>query len=301
MTDELRSTERLLFRLTDDESIPKDKKIFTGTTWREANKWNENQWGIFWSINLFNGKRSNANLKEFLAWAIDLDDDDKKTQSERIKNFLEPSMVVESKNGFHVYYFAEKDTETKNFKEIMINHLIPNLNADKGVNDLARVLRVPNFLHWKDTSDPFMVKIVHYSGKKYSEKQIISGFPPKTDLAKKTIADTSSLRKTLKSFGHEKIWDRVYNFDCEYALSKLSGTSAVNGETFSFQRVSRGHMNIWVDDKITASFIDKDKRIGSRNRGGPTIWQWVNWYHNDHKKTYKLLKQYLPELFEDQK
>ena len=299
MSDPLRASERLLYRFTDDETLPKEKKIFTDTTWREANKWNEKKWAIFWTVNIFNGSRANANIKEFLSWAIDLDDGNKKAQMERIRNFIEPSMVIESKAGFHVYYFAESGTSTERFSETMVNHLIPNLEADKSVKDLARVLRVPNFYHWKNVNDPFLVKVVHWSNKKYTQDQIISGFPPKTEKAKSTISHTAELRKTLKKFGSEKLWDRVYDFDCEYALSKLSGTDAVNGENFSFKRVSRGRLNIFVDDKITACFIDEHKRIGSRTNGGPTIWQWVNWYHNDHKKTYQYLKKYIPELFEE--
>lgn len=295
----LRQHERLVFAIGEGLPKPADgKPVFKQTSWNEAPKLNLEQWGIFWTVNFFNGDRANKNLKEFFAWYAEFDDGDKKSQAERISQYLEPSMVIESKNGYHVYYFAEKDQPVDDYNIITTSQIIPALKCDKSVRDLARVLRVPNYFHWKDPKNPFEIKIVYYTGHKYSVEDIKLGFPVKTESHRAEITKQEELKRVTRDFGSDKLWERIYNFDCEQALVTLSGSSAVNGERFSFYRVSRNRKNIVVDGKSTNCFIDEYGRIGSQSKGGPTIWQWVNWYQNDHKKTYQYLKEYFPSLFE---
>ena len=294
--DFLYGIERSIYRRHDDKE---KKDVMLKIDWREANKFNEQHYGIFWTVNSFNGERKNVNLKRFLSWAIDIDSGSKILQMKIINKFIEPSLVIESKRGFHVYYNAVDGTTTDKFKEIMIGHLIPNLNADKGVNDLARVLRAPNFNHWKDANDPFFIKVIHTSNKLYSDEDMISGFPPKNDETKDAQKNIKYLRKSLKEFGKENVWAKVYEMDCEAALNVLSGTDAVSGEIYSFYRSSRGNKNITVNNEPSASWIDQHGRIGSRSGGGPTIWNWLYWLHKDHKKVYKFMKQYFPKIFEE--
>ncbi|MBK5241932.1 hypothetical protein [Clostridium sp.] len=84
---------------------------------------------------------------------------------------LEPSIVVETKNGFHVYWLLEKyimDCYIDKFSLIekaMVNYFNTVLNgeyADDKVTDLARVFRIINFMHLKDPSDPFRIKAIKF-------------------------------------------------------------------------------------------------------------------------------------------
>ena len=39
-----------------------------------AIEWNRKGWGIFWTVNDFDGPRRIVNLRTFNAWAVDIDD-----------------------------------------------------------------------------------------------------------------------------------------------------------------------------------------------------------------------------------
>jgi hypothetical protein len=49
-------------------------------------------------------------------------------------------------------------------------------NSDPAVKDLARVMRIPGFFHMK--GEPFISKIVHYTGNVFDYGRLVSMFPP---------------------------------------------------------------------------------------------------------------------------
>ncbi|WP_337034810.1 hypothetical protein [Paenibacillus illinoisensis] len=71
---------------------------------------------------------------------------------------IPPSAVVETKNGYHVYYLLETGAQRHEFETIE-GLLIYIFNADAAVKNPARLLRVPNTLHLKEPNDPFMIKL----------------------------------------------------------------------------------------------------------------------------------------------
>ena len=292
---------RSLYRMLDTkESTPaiaipgKDN----ATVWRSALDWNENHHhGIFWTVNEFNSShdRTKVNLKNVLAWTADLDTGTKAEQSKLIASFPDPSAVVESKRGFQVYYSAVDGT-VENYALIETKFIVPSLNADMNARDISRILRVPNFYHWKDLSDPFFCKLVHYSDVKYTEAQIMAKFKDHRDPVKDELVAMKKLQKVLSVTGDSKLFDRIWNLDCEAALSRLSGSHAVGGETYEFKNNANGNMNIIVNGLSTACFIDRQGRIGSLDGGGPSLWNWLYWFHKDHKKVYRLIKEFFPEV-----
>ena len=284
---------RILHALSDQE-LNKNLGAFPISEDLALN-WNQKGFGIFWTVQDFNSTdRKKENLSKILSWAIDIDGGDKESQMSIIKSHAIPSLVVETKNGFHVYWNAINAT-VENFEAIVSDRLIPIFNADKKAKDLSRILRVPGYYHLKDPNDPFLVKQVFKSNAAYTEDQMFSLFP----LNKKELKISNikqELRHAFKADGND-IWEKVYNLDCEQGLIRLSGTRAVNGEPFSFRRVSNGNLNILVNNKSTSSWIDTDKKIGSTDKGGPTLWQWINWYHRNHKITYQYMREFFGELW----
>lgn len=297
--------DRSLYRIFDDPKVKSAAIPITGISnseiYKSAIKFNEAGWGIFWTVNKFKNHtdRTISNIDKILSWAVDIDTGTKQSQSKKIATFPEPSMVMESKRGFHVYYNAI-DASIENFKDIQTNYLVPSLDGDNNAKDLSRILRVPMFYHCKDINDKFLVKVVHESSCAYTEDQIKKYFGGhKNKLA--TIPLTQDvnknyLKKSLKIQSDGGLIDRVWNMNCEDALLTLSGTNAVCGEVYSFYNVSRGNKNILVNGKNTSCFIDSDGRIGSMDNGGPTIWNWLYWFHKDHKKVYKIMREYFPEV-----
>lgn len=79
---------------------------------------------------------------------------------------LEPSIVNETKNGFHVYWLL-KDGQVNVFTKIeeeLIEYFKNNIctSVDYKVKDLTRVLRVPEFMHQKNPKEPFKIKCIKF-------------------------------------------------------------------------------------------------------------------------------------------
>lgn len=141
------------------------------STLEKAKELNEQGYGIFWNLNKFDGPKRASNCVEVRCWIADLDDGTKEEQWERIHQLpLKPSMVTETKKGYHCYWVAENATVEK-YRAIE-EGLVERLQADKHCTDLGRLLRVPNFLHQKDVFSPFLVRIVYQNDRVYPEDKM---------------------------------------------------------------------------------------------------------------------------------
>lgn len=257
----------------------------------DAPMWNQKGHGIFITVNDFNGPRTKENLKKINCWVIDLDSGTKDEMAEKIRSGLTPSLVVETKQGFHCWWVA-RDADPHYWNAIVLDRLVPFYGADKNARDLCRVLRMPGFFHLKDPSDPFLIKKVYEHRVSYSQSQLVSFYP---DLSKPERKEFITRNK--KELGQtDDFWENVWRMDCIDALEKLSGTKHVNHEEFSFRKNSNGKFNILVNGKGTSSFIDRDFRIGSLSDGGPTIAQWLKWYGHSWRDVVSIIKEFFPEV-----
>lgn len=256
----------------------------------EAKKENESGHGIFWSVNSFNGARRIENLVRINAWAVDIDSGTKEEMLVKIKTGLTPTKVVETKRGFHCYFKA-MDAQAKHWNSIVLDRLVPFYGADKNARDLARVLRVPGFYHMKDPANPFLIRSVFESRAQYTETDMAYFYPDK----QKEKRD--AFKKEMKEFDKSgNIWEEIWRMDCMDALTRLSGHEAIGCETISFKRNSKGTHQILVNGKSTSCWIDEEMRIGSYQNGGPTVLQFVDWYHKNKTKSVGYLKSAFPEL-----
>lgn len=145
-----------LFALNDGKD--KSKGTFE-VDYSRAVELNKEGYGIFCTLNEFEGRRKRENLKKINYWIVDIDDGEKSDMQKQIANlYLQPSMIVETKRGYHLYWRAA-DAKLENYEEIE-DLLIAKMNGDKGVKDPLRLLRCPNFYHMKDKNNPFLIKIV---------------------------------------------------------------------------------------------------------------------------------------------
>lgn len=263
----------------------------------DAEEYNEKQYGIFVSVNGFRHRRIAANLTRINAWAIDIDDGTKAEQQKRLEaSPLIPSLVIESKNGFHAYWKA-KDATVSNFATVQ-NILIPFFKADPNAKDLCRILRYPGFFHWKNPNDPFLVSITHEENYSYSESEMLKAFHFFKNEKSKRMQILTATQMIQYSMGELEDLKKFDGSDCaisaETALLKFSGTQYVNGETYDLKINHNGTLQIWVNGKSTANWIDASGRIGSHDRGGPTIFQWLFWIHRD----YGIVKKIMKEVFD---
>jgi len=90
---------------------------------------------------------------------------------------LEPSVIVETRNGFHVYWLLEKGTQRLNAFRPIQDCIIRRFNSDPRIVDLNRVLRIPNYFHLKDSNNPFHVKCIKFDPHlRYTQERIAAAF-----------------------------------------------------------------------------------------------------------------------------
>jgi len=277
-----------------------DKANHKGTTpinRNDAKAWNERGFGIFHTVQSFkSNERKVENLIGINAWAIDIDEGTKEEQMQKIKTGLKPTMVVETRNGFHVYWACDdKDFEISKryYSAIVANRLVPYYNGDKRAKDLCRLLRVPGFYHMKDPANPFLIEKKEFNPIKYTSQDMLDYY--------KDLEAPKEYKRQSKALISENIegkafFDRLYAFDQQEALSRFSGHDLVNGEIFTFKPSAKGKRNIFVNGKGTSTFICSENRIGSMDGGGPTIFQWLKYYGNDSKVCINEIKKLIPEV-----
>lgn len=119
---------------------------------------------------------------------------------------LKPSAVVESRNGFHVYYIIDireryKLTleKWKQQEKAVHTYLSENVSdcVDPAVKDAARVLRLPLTYHKKDDSDKFIIN-VKYVSQVYSLEEISNFFKVSVKNDKVLQKNGKKQKKTVK-------------------------------------------------------------------------------------------------------
>lgn len=295
---ETRKFERPLWHLPDSESASEMTGCELVTAEKPAEYWQERGHGIFWTVNRFKDglPRKIDNLVDILAWAVDIDEGTKDEQKRRFLGApLRPSMIVETKRGYQAYWNA-RDGVAHHWNAIVLDRLVPYFGADVRARDLARILRAPGYKHLKDPRDPFMVRIVHQDDVAYTEDQILALFPDANKFTRDEKARRIAEREYQPVDAGDDFWANVWALDCEEGLRRLSGHPSVAGERYTFRPVTSGNINIVVNGKGTSCWIDRNKRIGSLDGGGPGLYQWLRWFKNSPAECARVIKEIFPQL-----
>lgn len=292
-----------LYRMTDLPTAT-SKPAIPVANFEEAKRWNtpELGFGIFATVNSFNGPRRKENLTRINAWAIDMDEGTKEQMHGKLHAFVAtPSLVVETKRGYQAYW-CTRDAKAEHWDHIVLEHLVPHFGSDANARDLCRIMRVPGFLHLKNPAEPFKIKKVWQHKVFYTEWQFVvllqKELPWKPSKAKHQSALAEARASSPTFTATDSLWDAVWNLNCEEGLGRLSGHWAVGGEKYTFSKTARGRLNIHVDGKGTSCFLDESRRIGSLDGGGPTLVQWLRWFRHDWKVVIEVLKEIFPHLVE---
>lgn len=297
-----------LYRMDDRPDAP-SKAAIACRDEAEARYWNspERGFGVFRTVNSFDGPRRKEHLIRIKAWAIDMDDGTKaEMRAKLLASPLVPTAIVETKRGYQAYWNARRDCAPKaeHWNAIVLERLVPHYGADKNARDLARILRQPGFLHLKDPADPFLVRTVHEWFVEYTERQMAEAFRWAPNIAAIVSEQRAESHRSMRPTStyvpgdNTPYWDAIAALDCRDALERLSGSGIVGGEQFTFRMVSNGNANIFCDGKGTSCWIDKSGKIGSLDKGGPLITNWLRWYRADWKEIHVELQRAYPHLAE---
>ncbi|MEI4196442.1 phage/plasmid primase, P4 family, partial [Roseovarius sp. E0-M6] len=139
------------FQTFDDDADRKSKslaRVLHGTLadhFDTLAKLQEDGAGVFVTINETDGKgRGKRNIVCVRAQYIDLDG----AKLEPVRDWLEPDIICETSPGRWHVYWRVRDTPLEKFSAVQ-KRLIRAFDADSGVHDLSRVMRLPGFLHQK--------------------------------------------------------------------------------------------------------------------------------------------------------
>jgi hypothetical protein len=266
----------------------------------DAHVWNERGHGIFMAVNTFKGPRRNENCLRVDRWMVDLDNGSKadmwRSIDPRRNGHLYPSLVVETRKGFQVYFNAI-DGRPENYRSIVKDRMLYYFNADPRAALITQLGRVPGFYHHKE--EPYMVRTVFRDERiAYSEASMLKYFPLPAHLkgAQEKTQEAKKVFRKLHQSG-DSLWDKLDSIGARASLERLSGSSWVNGEEFSFRPNANGNYNIWVNGKSTSCWIDKQDQIGSLNGGGPSIFQWLLYYGHSKTHAFAIIEQAFPEFF----
>lgn len=299
-----------MYRMDDRPDAP--SKAAIRCTVDEARAWNtpERGFGIFATVNDFgDAPRRKDNLVAICAWAVDMDDGTKGEMHRKLlASPLVPSIIVETKRGYQAQWLAAPGAKREHWNAIVLERLVPHFGADKNARDLCRILRMPGYLHLKDPSDPFPVRLAWKHQVAYTERQIAEAFRwvPNMDAHRAQLAEA---QRAISRQAHqnapggaetisEDFWAAIGEIDCGEALERLSGSGYVNGERFTLRPQSNGNRNIYVDGKGTACWVDASGKIGSPSGGGPTIVQWLRWYRHPWSYVLEAIKSVFPHIAE---
>ena len=171
------SADYFTFQTFDDNKDRKDQslaRVIHGSLdkcWDELVELNRKGAGIFVTVNETDGVgRKNCNI--IRARAIFQDDDDGFEGTYP----LTPSIEVESSPGKYQRYWLSSGLTPDQFNTLM-DRLVQSYGSDKNAKGLARVFRLPGFLHLKDPAHPHLVTLLEPSpGTVYGAEELISAF-----------------------------------------------------------------------------------------------------------------------------
>lgn len=104
------------------------------------------------------------NCSSLNAFFVDIDGRKDPGELEKIKQRLDPTFIIETMNGWHIYWLLDEPiykaglapaewAESVAKWEKIEQSIVTTLNADPVVKDLTRILRVPQTYYWKKTGD----------------------------------------------------------------------------------------------------------------------------------------------------
>lgn len=254
-------------------------------------------------------KNRQTNFAHINAWFVDIDIDDckeiktpedlnrRQTKKDLILGSLinhkvpMPSLTVETRNGYQVYWFA-KGAKVENFDKIQ-KALCKLLNGDTAASSKTSMLRVPTFKYYKKGETGTINPNRLFSCLKvYSEEEMTQALALEEPPLKPNRFTFKMYDFGSKNYG---VWNQIDNWPVMDILEKLSGSSYVNGDQFTFKRINQNKFSVMVNSHPSPNWIDTTKnKIFSNNESKfCAIPHYLAWYGHSLADIKQLLIQLL--------
>lgn len=205
---------------------------------------NEKGYDAYFTVNGFKDtpdakKNHCTNINAFF---VDIDGRKDLAELEAIRSKLEPTYIVETKNGYHIYFLLEAPIykeKTAQWNDVVgrwekiEESIVSTLNADRVVKDLTRILRIPGSYYWKKsgqvykegvTAAPFKIKGIHKNlSARYTIDQIAEAFPIKAEEAATQSDNLVKYAEQEKADFFRRVNDKFPVAERESFLALISG------------------------------------------------------------------------------
>lgn len=257
------------------------------------------------------------NCSSLNAFFVDIDGRKNEDELEEIKKKLEPTFILETKNGYHIYWILDEpvykeDMTEEEWKEVcnrwerIENAIVVDLKADPGVKDIPRILRQPDTYYWKKsgvsyidgTDGVFKIKgIYKNTTANYSIKQVEEVFPVEEEVA---VYVDKAQSANLKKYAEDEKKDFFLRVNKELPLEDRDSFNAlISGKEGTVLPGSRNHALIITASLMKQAGWKKEKALNhldevgwhgmEKERGGlQEIRNTVNSaYQNNYTYSYK--------------
>lgn len=207
----------------------------------------------YFTVNGFSDykKATYENCTNLNAFFVDIDGRKDPQELETIKTVLEPTYIVETMRGYHVYWLLDEPI----YKEDQIPggwdsvqrqwlkqeaQIVKTLKGDTNAQDIPRILRVPDTLYWKGTGDAYKesvdkalctIKVVYENlGARYSMEKVSEAFPIEI-VKENAFSDQQQKTSEMHRRDFFEIVDKEYPMEDRDMFKKL--ISGADGTLFA--------------------------------------------------------------------
>jgi len=184
---------------------------YKGRRLKDTNLTNVNAVFADWDFKPAEGATTGSAKPDYKQFRLDLD------------GLPEPTYVIESGNGWHLYWMLEESVEVDddNRAEMILlvegiqRHIHKTYGSDGGAIDALRLMRYPGYEHKKQPEHPFMVTVVEETDSRYTLDELKELLPPvlkeAVDVAEPSETEHFDIRKVVVDVWASK--GQVVSFD----------------------------------------------------------------------------------------
>lgn len=257
------------------------------------------------------------NCSSLNSFFVDIDGRKDLKEIEDIKKRLEPTFILETMNGYHMYWVLDEPLFREEMSvdewttaitkwELIEQRIVFELKADISVKDVPRILRQPDTYYWKKTGalylegteNVFKIKGLHKNvACVYSMNTVAEAFPVREDIIMYTDTPKTD---SLKKYAEDEKKDFFMRVNKEFPIDERdSFTALISGKPGTVLQGGRNQALIitaslmkqagWKKEKALDHFEDIGWHGMEKERGGvQEIKNTVNSaYSNNYTYSYK--------------